>query len=84
MTHVAPACALDPIRSVACPKRGLRHLISVNLAGRLYLYDDTMYAYYPAKQLPAVDDTVEPTFANGIRFEVWLKYVSRVVCCVGP
>ena len=29
-----------------------------------------MYAYYPAKQLPMVDTTVEPTFANGIRFEV--------------
>ena len=41
-----------------------------NLVCRLYLYDDSMYAYYPAKQLPRVDETVEPTFANGIRFEV--------------
>ena len=37
---------------------------------RLYLYDDLMYAYYPAKRLPATETDVEPTFANGIRFEV--------------
>jgi hypothetical protein len=53
-----------------------------NVAARLYLYDDTMYAYYPAKQLPVVDDTVEPTFANGIRFEVGLGTAFTAACCL--
>ena len=50
----------------------------IDRPGRLYLYDDSMYAYYPAKQLPMVDTTVEPTFANGIRFEVRCPHHS---CC---
>jgi len=36
-----------------------------------------MYAYYPAKQVPMVDTTVEPTFANGIRFEVHSRHRDR-------
>ena len=54
---------------MAC-STGLTILDPCTDPGRLYLYDDSMYAYYPAKQLPMVDTTVEPTFANGIRFEV--------------
>lgn len=37
---------------------------------RLYIYDDLMYAYYPAKKLPVVDKKAKATFKNGIRFEV--------------
>lgn len=46
---------------------------------RLYIYDDLMYAYYPAKKLPVVDKEAKATFKNGIRFEV--RDVNAVNVC---
>ncbi len=66
---------------VACSTRSTVSESCVDRPGRLYLYDDSMYAYYPAKQLPMVDTNVEPTFANGIRFEVC---GPGCTCCPWP